>query len=137
MSGVLLLELDGTMMQFEKEGNMELILNTDFSSEEKGIIKKYAGDAYVILSSVAGKSYVLNNVKGNYQYNDCFKPTTKNFFAKQKYEEVVPYRIVKFYDFYLMNIKGESEWYRGRKDASGNWEYICYSDSLEEAFECL
>lgn len=114
-----------------------IILNTDFSSDEKEVLKKYAGNEYMILSSIDGKSYVLNNAKGNFQYNDCFKPTTKIFFAKQRYEEVIPYRIIKFYQFYLMNIKGENIWYRGRKDASGNWEYTCYSDSLEEAFECL
>jgi hypothetical protein len=114
-----------------------IILNTDFSDGEKEIIIKYLGNRYKVLSSINGKSYVLNNIKGMYQYNDCFRPTDKISFAKQKYEEVIPYRIIQFYHFYLMNIKGEDIWYRGRKDASGNWEYTCCSDSLKEAFECL
>lgn len=87
---------------------------------------------------VEGESYILNNLRGTYLYNECFTPTEKEFFARQKYEKVIPYRIVKFYDFYLMNIKEERNiWYRGRKDDNGNWEYICYSDSLEEAFSFL
>jgi hypothetical protein len=121
----------------EEWKNIMIMLNTDFSNEEKDILKKYAGKAYDVLSSIEGKSYALNNIKGEYLYNDCFKPTTKTFFAKQRYEEVVPFRVIKFYQFYLMNIKGENIWYRGRKDENGNWEYTCYSDSLEEAFECL
>jgi hypothetical protein len=50
-----------------------IMLNTDFSNEEKDILKKYAGKAYDILSSIEGKSYALNNIKGKYLYNDCFK----------------------------------------------------------------
>lgn len=51
---------------------------------------------------------------------------------------MIPYRIIKFYQYYLMNTKDEVEsWYRGSKDNCGNWEYDCVSDSLEEAFECL
>ena len=120
-----------------RKENVVVILNTNFSNEEKEVLLKYAGSTYEILPSIEGKSYVLNNIKGEYQYNDCFKPTNKAFFAKQKYEEVIPHRIIKFYHFYLMNIEGENIWYRGRKDENGNWEYTCYTDSLEEAFECL
>ncbi len=49
-----------------------IMLNTDFSNEEKDILKKYAGEAYDILSSIEGKSYVLNNILGEFHYNDCF-----------------------------------------------------------------
>jgi len=115
-----------------------IALNTLFSEEEKSTLYKWAGDRYEILSYIEGESYILNNVQGTYRYNECFKPTDKKMFVSQKYEKAVPYRIVRFNDFYLMNTKDEKNiWYRGRKDANGNWEYICYSDSLEEAFSVL
>ena len=64
--------------------------------------------------------------------------TDIDFFAQQKYEKVMPYRIIKFYQYYLMNTeKDKTVWYRGHKDVGGNWEYDCVSDSLEEAFETL
>lgn len=112
-------------------------LNTQFSDEEKRILRKCAGDSYKILSSVDGESYVLSEL-GDYKYNECFQPTNSDFFARQKYEKIIPYRVIKFYRDYLMNTKEEKNvWYRGRKDANGNWEYLCYSDSLEEAFDFL
>ena len=112
-------------------------LNTIFSPEEKNILLQCAGNAYEVLSCVEGESYLLSE-KGDYLYNECFSPTDIDFFAKQRYQKVIPYRIIKFYQYYLMNIENEKEiWYRGRKDSSGNWEYECYSDSLEEAFESL
>ena len=112
-------------------------LNTYFSNKEKDILLRYAGNTYEVLSSIEGDSYVLSE-KGNYLYNECFLKTDIDFIAKQRYEKVVPYRIIKFYKYYFMNLEGERNvWYRGRKDDGGNWEYECYSDSLEEAFESL
>ncbi|MFG6356407.1 MAG: hypothetical protein K1W26_06210, partial [Acetatifactor sp.] len=71
-------------------------------------------------------------------HNECFSPSDKKMFVHQKYEKVTPDRIIKFCDFYLMNtIEEKNIWYRGRKDVNGNWEYICYSDSLDEAFSFL
>ncbi len=112
-------------------------LSTVLSNEEKAVLLKYAGDDFELLSYIDGETYVLSE-KGEYFYNDCFDVTKNAFFAQQKYEKVIPYRIIKYYQFYLMNTKEEIDcWYRGRKDSSGNWEYDCVSDSLEEAFECL
>ena len=112
-------------------------LSTYFSEEEKEILLKCAGSAFEILSHIEGDSYVLSE-KGKYCYNECFDITDKEFFKHQKYEKVIPYRIIKFYQYYLMNIREEVDsWYRGRKDSNGNWEYDCVSDGLEEAFECL
>ena len=112
-------------------------LSTYFSDEETKILSKYTGNNFEALSCIEGVTYVLSE-KGEYCYNDCFKPTDNDYFAQQKYEKVTPYRIIKFYQFYLMNTKEEiNSWYRGRKDCNGNWEYDCVSDSLEEAFECL
>ena len=112
-------------------------LSTCFSDEEKAILSKYAGDAFELLSYIEGEAYVLNE-NGDYCYNDCFDVANDAFFTQQKYEKVIPYRIIKFYQYYLMNTKEEvNSWYRGRRDSSGNWEYDCISDSLEEAFESL
>lgn len=112
-------------------------LNTNFSNEEKKVIFKCAGNTFEVLSSIDGDSYVLNE-KGDYKYNECFINTNVEFFAQQRYEKVIPYRIIKFYQYYLMNTQEEKDvWYRGRRDDSGNWEYECCSDSLEEAFDSL
>lgn len=112
-------------------------LSTDFSDEEREILRKCAGNSYEVLLSVDGDSYVLSE-KGSYLYNDCFMSIDIDFFAQQRYEKVIPYRIIKFYQYYLMDTEGEKDiWYRGHRDDSGNWEYTCYSDSLEEAFESL
>ena len=114
-----------------------IILNTHFSDEEKRILLQYAGDSYEILTKIEGDSYILSE-NGNYRYNECFCPTDNDFFAKQRYEKTIPYRIIKFYQYYLMNVEEKKDvWYRGHKDINGNWEYECYSDSLEEAFESL
>lgn len=112
-------------------------LNIKFSDEEKSILQRFGGNYYEILSLIDGESYILNEY-GDYSYNDCFKPTDNTYFMKQKYEKAVPYRVIKFSSYYLMEtIDERGVWYKGRKDAIGNWEYECYSDSLQEAFESL
>ena len=112
-------------------------LSTCFSDEETNVLSKYTGNNFEVLSYIEGVTYVLSE-NGEYCYNDCFDATDNDYFAQQKYEKVIPYRIIKFYQYYLMNTKEElNSWYRGRKDSNGNWEYDCVSDSLEEAFECL
>ena len=112
-------------------------LNTHFSEYEKEILFNYAGSAFEILPYVEGDSYILSE-GGEYGYNECFGITDIDAFARQRYEKVIPYRVIKFYQFYLMNTEEDAgHWYRGRKDYSGNWEYDCVTDNLEEAFESL
>ena len=124
-------------MDKEIGGICVIQLCTELSDEEKIVLSKCAGSMYELLTHIEGDSYVLSE-KGEYSYNDCFEITKIHYFAQQKYEKVTPYRVIKFYQYYLMNIKEEiNSWYRGRRDSSGNWEYDCVSDSLEEAFECL
>ena len=124
-------------MDKEVGGFCMIQLSTNLSDEEKVVLSKCAGSKFELLSHIEGDSYVLCE-KGEYCYNDCFDITNIDFFAQQKYEKVTPYRIIKFYQYYLMNTKEDVDsWYRGRKDSSGNWEYDCVSDSLEEAFESL
>ena len=111
-------------------------LSIDYSENEISVLTKCAGGSYEILKSIEGESYVLNEY-GDYYYNECFCITKVEFLAKQRYQKVIPYKIVKFYQYFLMNLEGENTWYRGRKDFNGNWEYDCYFDCLEEAFDCL
>lgn len=98
---------------------------------------KCAGSAFEVLSSIEGESFILQD-GGQFSYNECFNRTEVEYFAQQRYNKTIPYRVIKFYSYYLMNTQDEKDvWYRGRKDKSGNWEYECYSDSLLEAFESL
>ena len=112
-------------------------LNTTFSEDEKRVLLECAGDDYEILSFIEGESYVLCD-KGEFRYNQCFKRTYTRYFARQKYKKVLPYRIIRSDYIYLMNCEEDkSIWYTGRKDENGNWEYTCYSDSLEEAIDSI
>lgn len=114
-----------------------IVLNTQFNDDERKILEQCAGKNFEILSEISGDSFVLN-LFGSLSYNECFDSISNEYFAKQKYEKVIPYRVIKFYNYYLMNLEEEKYiWYRGRKDSSGNWEYECYLDSLEEAFISL
>ena len=117
--------------------DLMITLSTSFSDREKNILRECAGDHYEVLSYIEGESYVLCS-KGDYCYNECFEFTDVEFFAKQRYEKVFPYRIIKFYHFYLMNTKDDpNSWYRGHRDSSGNWEYDSVADSLDEMFDSL
>ena len=112
-------------------------LNTDLSNEDKRILTEYTNNDYEILPYIEGESFVLNDY-GDYLYNECFEKTEIEFFAKKKKKKIIPYTIIKFYNFYLMNTEKERNiWYRGRKDTNGNIEYDCYVESLEEAFMSL
>lgn len=112
-------------------------LNINFSNDELCILQRFGGMHYEILSTIDGDSYILSD-NGDYFYNDCFEPTENDYFKKQKYEKAIPNRVVKFSNYYLMEtIEEEGIWYKGRKDRIGNWEYECYCDSLQEAFESL
>ncbi|MDE6357937.1 MAG: hypothetical protein K2L15_05040 [Eubacteriales bacterium] len=112
-------------------------LNINFNDYEKNILTEYASNNYEILSSIDGDSFILNE-NGNLFYNDCFKLIDNEYINKQRYQKVIPNRIIKFYKFYLMEIQDErGMWYRGRKDDNGNWEYDSCFDSLEEIFDSL
>lgn len=36
-----------------------IILNTEFSNEEKDVLLKYAGNTYEVLQSIEGKSFII------------------------------------------------------------------------------
>lgn len=112
-------------------------LNTSFTDEEKDMLLRCAGKWYEILTEVDGEHYVMNSC-GEFQGNEIFEPTDDEFWAKQRYRKLMPYRMIKFFHFYLLNtIDDENVWYRGYQTNNGNWEYDCYADSLEDMFDSL
>ena len=118
-------------------GGFMIQLSLHFTEEENACLLDCTGGDFEILTFVEGDSYILCD-NGEYYYNDCFEESHIEFFSRQRYVKVTPNRIIKFYNFYLMSTLEEPNiWYRGRKDAGGNWEYDNYSDSLEEAFDSL
>lgn len=88
-----------------------------------------------MIEFISGKCYALDE-NGSFTYNDCFTFTNNKYFSKQMYSEVMPYRMIHFYGFYLMQTLEEG-WFRGRKDHNGNYEFDCMADSLEEILESL
>ena len=71
-------------------------LSTCFSDEETNVLSKYTGNNFEVLSYIEGVTYVLSE-NGEYCYNDCFDATDNDYFAQQKYEKVIPYRICLLY----------------------------------------
>ena len=61
-----------------------------------------------MLSQIEGDSFVLSDY-GDYKYNECFQPTNVEFFCQQRYEKVIPYRVIKFYQYYLMELEEEKK----------------------------
>ncbi len=112
-------------------------LNTDFNENEKEILEKCAGRELSILSNINEECYILCK-NGEYNYNDCFHYTYDEYFKNQKYRKALPYRMIKFYQYYLMETHEEPNiWYRGRKDENKNYEFDCSCDDLEEVFDSL
>lgn len=116
---------------------MNYILSKDFTVEEEVTIKKYCGDNYIVLASIEGEHYILNK-DGQLSYKECFKTTSNNYLSIQKYEKANPIRLIKFFQFYIMENNNEKGiWYRGKNVEIGKYEYDIYGDSLEEIFESL
>lgn len=113
------------------------VLNIEYNDYEKNVLYRFCKNDYEILSEVKGNIYILND-DGEYFYNECFNKTENNYLMNQKYEKATAFRMIKFYNDYIMESKEERGiWYRGRKDDGGNFEFECYFDNLEEAFSSL
>ena len=111
-------------------------LNMKYNENEKNVLEEKLR-MYEMLSSIEGACYVLD-VNGKYNYNECFAPTSDDFFKNQKYQLVLPGKIVKFYNYYLMQSYEEMGlWFRGQKKSNGNYEFDCCADSLEEIIDSL
>jgi len=125
------------MFGSKKGGCMKTILCNDFTDKERMTIEKYCGDNYVLLDSIEGDHYILNE-EGELYYNDCFKSTINDYLKKQRYEQANPIRIIQFFHFYIMESNNDTGiWYRGNMIENRKYEYDIYGDSLEEIFDSL
>jgi len=125
------------MFGSKKGGCMKTILCNDFTDRERMTIEKYCGDNYVLLDSIEGDHYILNE-EGELYYNDCFKSTINDYLKKQRYEQANPIRIIQFFHFYIMESNNDTGiWYRGNMIENRKYEYDIYGDSLEEIFDSL
>lgn len=112
-------------------------LNSNFNEEEKKILNEYAGNNYYLLSSIDEECYILSE-DGEYYYNDCFNNSDNKFLKNQKYEKAIPNRIIKFYEYYIMEAYGEPNiWYRGRRNGNKNYEFDCFCNNLQEVFDSI
>lgn len=80
----------------DQSGDIEKYLQN-----EKTLMECTSND-YEILPYIEGGNFVINDY-GGYLYNECFEETGIEYFAKQRYKKAIPYTIMKFYNFYLMN----------------------------------
>ena len=107
------------------------------TDEEKNYLNKLMGNDYLVITKVEGKCFSLN-VNGTYTYNECFEQTSNPFFMKQRYELLTPIKMIKFFQFYLMESKEDAGvWYRGVLNNNGNYEFDCCAESLEEIISSL
>lgn len=116
----------------EREKAMN-ILNNIFSEEEKKIIAECVGTNYIILDKFEYECFICCE-NGEYYYNDCFTETDNEYFMKWKFEKANPDRIIKFYNYYLMEtLEEKGEWYIGKQDKNGNLEFDASGGDLENA----
>ncbi len=114
-----------------------IILNTKFSEKERKVLDKYLGKDYIILNSIVNSCYILN-MNGDYYYNDCFSHVNNESIKNYKYNKVIPIRVIKVYDYYLMETsKEKGHWYRGEQDENQNIKFDSYSENLELAIRSL
>lgn len=102
------------------------------------LLENRMGGHYEILSEWQGNHYVLNYY-GELCYKDCFGAIEEtSLFAKQKYNKVTPFKIVKVAGFYIMECREyPNEVFRGTELLKGKYEYDISGDSLEEILDSL
>ena len=53
---------------------------------------------------------------------------------KWRFEKANPDRIIKFYNYYLLEtLEEKGEWYIGKQDKNGNLEFDAFGGDLENA----
>lgn len=114
-----------------------MILNTEYSNEEKEIITLCSGGKFEILESIEKECYILN-AYGKILYQDCFGETKDEYIRHQRYNIAKPRRIIKFYQYYLMEDESNiGEWFVGTKQNNGALEFLSCCEDLQYAFESL
>lgn len=112
-------------------------LNNNFTQEEQQVIDKWRDSKLGIPVVLDEKCYLLND-NGNLTYEQCFGKTESNYFNQQKYFLATPIHIIKYYNYYLLENKGEEgEWYVGEKQMNGSIEFTKCCETLKDAFTSL
>ncbi len=106
-------------------------LTTKFIDSELQVLNELLG-TYEILTFVEGKFFALSEY-GENSYFDCFECIEDDFFMQQKYELMKPKKVIKFYQYYIVETEEEPGiWYRGILRENGNYELDCCGDTLQE-----
>ena len=112
-------------------------LNQEFTEEEKNVINLWKDEKLEVLDKIDNICHLLNDF-GNLTYEECFGKTHIEYFNTQRYFLANPKRIIRFYNYYLLENKGEDgEWYIGEKRPNGNIEFLKCSETLSNAFDSL
>lgn len=112
-------------------------LNQEFTKEEERIINIWNDEKLEVLDKIENICYLLNSF-GDLTYEECFGKTQGEYFNNQKYFLAKPRRVIKYYNYYLLENKGEEgKWYIGEMQLNGNIEFFKCSETLSEAFDSL
>jgi hypothetical protein len=113
-------------------------LSTIYSSEELNIIKLCSGNKFELLDTIESDCYILNTY-GELTYQECFGIIPiENFFLKQRYNIARHKRIIKFYQYYIMEDENNcGEWFIGTKQKNGAIEFTNCCENLLYALESL
>lgn len=112
-------------------------LITNFTEKEQSVIELWKDPKLIILNEFQEKAYLLNSY-GDLKYEECFGKISDEYFKQQRYYLAKPRRVVKFYQYYLLENEGEEgEWYIGERQLNGSIEFFKCCESLNAAFESL
>lgn len=117
--------------------NEEMKLNREFKLEEQDILNMWKDDKLEILDCIEAKCYILS-LNGSVDFSECFGFSKSDFETKQRYILATPNKVIKYYNYYLLeNMGEEGEWYVGEMYENGNIEFYKCCESLEEAFRSI
>lgn len=112
-------------------------LTTKLDENEQEVVDKWEDSNLLIFERIECKCYLLS-VKGKYGYEECFGKTTSEIEKKQKYNLARPKKVIKYYNYYLLENQDEDgEWYIGEMQSNGNIEFYKCCSNLDYAFQSL
>lgn len=119
------------------EGLVDVKLVTELSEKEKAIIDLWRDEKLFILDKIEFNCYLLS-MKGTLNYSDCFGEPLSDYEKKQKYVVANPNRVIKYYNYYLLEDKTMlGEWHIGESHNEGSIEFYKCCENLEYAFQSL
>jgi len=111
-------------------------LSNEYTMEEKEILTIWKDSNLMILDSINVNCYILS-YRGNLSYYECFGETESKIEKSQKYVIANPSKVIRFYNYYLLEDKGKlGQWYVGEKNGDAIEFYKC-CENLEYAFDSL